>query len=130
MEKKIFNKGALIVREGNMDRVAYLIISGSVEISKIIKGQKRILGKLGRNEIFGEMSLFDSKPRSATVKALVFATKKPLVGISSLDVLAMNVKSNNDMQICTLCDAKRDLLYCCLFKRREGRLIRKSAYFR
>ncbi len=62
----------------------------------------------------------------ATVKGLAFATAKPVVGIPSLDVLAMNVKG--DGQVCAVCDAKRNLVYACLYQKKRNALKRKSKY--
>ena len=63
----------------------------------------------------------------STIKGLAFATNKPVVGISSLDVLAMNIKEDH-AQICTLCDAKRNLVYACLYEKKGSILKRKSDY--
>ena len=65
-----FNSGETIIKEGAPGSYAYLIISGSVEVSKEVGGEKLLLSKLGKGSIFGEMSLVDDKPRSATVIAL------------------------------------------------------------
>jgi tRNA threonylcarbamoyladenosine biosynthesis protein TsaB len=63
----------------------------------------------------------------STVKGLAFATGKPVIGIASLDVLAMNVPEDN-VQVCTLCDAKRNLVYACLYEKRGLVLKKKSDY--
>ena len=52
----------------------------------------------------------------STVKALAFATSKPLIGIVSHDVLAMNVQKNS--QVCVVTDAKRQLVYGCLYEKK------------
>lgn len=62
----------------------------------------------------------------ATVKGLTFATRKPVVGISSLDALAMSVP--RDGRVCTVCDAKRNLVYACLYEKKGATLKRKSKY--
>lgn len=62
----------------------------------------------------------------STVKGLAFALKKPVVGISSLDVLAMNIA--RDGQICAVCDAKRNMAYACLYQKKGDVLKRKSRY--
>lgn len=63
----------------------------------------------------------------ATIKGLAFATQKPVVGISSLDILAMNV-AENDVQICTVCDAKRQLVYSSLYQKKGSVLKRSGPY--
>ena len=62
----------------------------------------------------------------ATVKGLAFALKKPVVGVPSLDVLALNV--TGDGQVCVVCDAKRNMVYACLYQKKGDALKRKSKY--
>ncbi|MFH1360244.1 MAG: tRNA (adenosine(37)-N6)-threonylcarbamoyltransferase complex dimerization subunit type 1 TsaB [Candidatus Omnitrophota bacterium] len=64
----------------------------------------------------------------ATVKGLCLAMQKPVVGIGSLDLIAMNAKVKSDEQICVLCDAKRNLLYACFYVCQKGELKRTSDY--
>ena len=71
MKKKYFKKGAKIIEEGTLSDCAYIIESGRVQVSKIMSnGEEQVIGILEENDIFGEMSLIDSLPRSATVLAL------------------------------------------------------------
>ncbi|MEJ2235865.1 MAG: cyclic nucleotide-binding domain-containing protein [Syntrophobacterales bacterium] len=65
-----FKKGATIIHEGTTGSNAYLILSGSVEVFKKVGGEKLVLSRLVKGNIFGEMSLVDEKPRSATIVAL------------------------------------------------------------
>jgi len=65
-----FKKGATIIHEGTTGSYAYLILSGSVEVSKKVGEEKLVLSRLVKGNIFGEMSLVDDKPRSATIVAL------------------------------------------------------------
>ena len=51
----------------------------------------------------------------STIKALAFASHKPVIGISSLDILAMNAAPSQGM-ICPIVDAKRGLVYYSLYK--------------
>lgn len=62
----------------------------------------------------------------STIKGLAFALHKPVIGVPSLDILAMNVRT--DTQVCTLCDARRDLVYACLYEKKGLALKRKSDY--
>jgi hypothetical protein len=65
-----FKKGATIIHEGTTGSRAYLILSGSVEVSKKVGEEKLVLSRLVKGNIFGEMSLVDDKPRSATIVAI------------------------------------------------------------
>ncbi|MBC8285776.1 MAG: cyclic nucleotide-binding domain-containing protein [Nitrospinae bacterium] len=71
MINKKFNKGEVIIEEGSLSTGAYIIDSGSVEVSKKLpNGSIQVITKLDKNDIFGEMGLIDQLPRSATVRAL------------------------------------------------------------
>jgi CRP-like cAMP-binding protein len=65
-----YQAGEVIVQENDLGETAYLIGQGQVEVSKQLDGQKVHLAYLGPGEIFGEMSMIDEKPRSATVTAV------------------------------------------------------------
>ena len=49
---------------------AFLIVSGSVEVSVGQEAKAKTVGTLDAGEVFGEMCLIDPGPRSATVKAV------------------------------------------------------------
>ncbi len=66
-----FDAGDEIVRIGDHDHNAFFIESGRVEVSIERDGQKLVVAELDDGEIFGEMSLIDDGPRSATVTALI-----------------------------------------------------------
>ena len=51
----------------------------------------------------------------STIKAFRDVTLKPIIGISSLEALTYNVKSNTDF-ICSIIDAKNDNVYYGIFK--------------
>ena len=68
--KKNFEKGELIIKEGTSGSAAYIINSGKVEVFRTIEGEKVALASLGENQIFGEMSMIDDRPRSASVEAV------------------------------------------------------------
>jgi tRNA threonylcarbamoyladenosine biosynthesis protein TsaB len=50
----------------------------------------------------------------STIKAMAFAVRKPVIGISSLDILAMNASGEKGL-ICPIVDAKRGLIYYSLY---------------
>ena len=69
MQKQAFKAGDTIIAEGEEGNTAFLIVSGSVEVS-IGEGTKsRVLATLNAGEVFGEMCLIEPGRRSATVKA-------------------------------------------------------------
>jgi len=69
MREMNFNQGEIILKEHDLGDTAYLIKQGRVEVSKNTDNGKIILSYLGAGDTFGEMSMIDDKPRSATVTA-------------------------------------------------------------
>jgi CRP-like cAMP-binding protein len=68
-ERRLRN-GEVLFREGDPGQELFLIREGSVVISKPVVGRvEQVLARLGPGDFFGEMSLFDQFPRSATVQA-------------------------------------------------------------
>jgi signal transduction histidine kinase/ActR/RegA family two-component response regulator len=65
-----YEAGEVIIRENEAGETAYIITQGKVEVSKQLGGQKVHLAYLGVGETFGEMSMIDDKPRSASVTAV------------------------------------------------------------
>jgi CRP-like cAMP-binding protein len=65
-----YEAGEVIIQENDLGETAYVITQGQVEVSKELQGQKVHLAYLGAGEPFGEMSMIDEKPRSATVTAV------------------------------------------------------------
>jgi len=66
---KEFNKGDMIIREGDPGREMYIIKSGSVDVVKSDGDREIILATLSRGDFFGEMAILENIYRTATVKA-------------------------------------------------------------
>lgn len=63
--------GGFVFKEGDKSTDFYIIGIGAVEIVKSLEGGgEKVLDTLGSGAFFGEASLFDSKPRSAGVRAV------------------------------------------------------------
>jgi len=65
-----FEPGEVIIKESDMGETAYIIDRGRVEVTKQLDGERVHIGYVEAGETFGEMSMIDDKPRSATVTAL------------------------------------------------------------
>lgn len=63
---KEFKKGTILFHEGEAGREMFVIRAGRVEISKTSRDVETILATLGPGEFFGEMSILNHKPRTAT----------------------------------------------------------------
>ncbi len=61
-----FDAQQLIFKEGDQGDAMYLITDGKV---KVHSGE-RVFAELGQKQCFGEMSILDAEPRSASVTAL------------------------------------------------------------
>ena len=73
---KNYNRDETVVLEGDDSvQALYLIASGSVQVYMTgIDGRETILSFLERGDFFGEMSLIDGEPRSASVRTVTDAT--------------------------------------------------------
>lgn len=60
------DQGEEIFAEGEAGDALYLVLDGKVRVHK----QDRVIAELGERECFGEMSILDAAPRSATVTTL------------------------------------------------------------
>lgn len=68
-----FKGGDMIIREGQHGGNLHIVINGKAEVFKSVKGENskgKQLAKLDRGSVFGEMSVFDGAPYSASVRAL------------------------------------------------------------
>lgn len=62
----------------------------------------------------------------AAIKGLAFGLNKPVLGVSTLDILALN--ADNDGIIIPAVDAKRNLLYCAVYKKHNREVKKISPY--
>lgn len=71
MKPVTFQAGEDVIREGETGHSLYIISRGSVEVIQTGgTGEEISLGILPQGTFFGELSLFDDHPRSATVRAV------------------------------------------------------------
>ena len=69
--RKSFSRGTTIITAGGPTDSLYIVISGRLKVMMSDdEGREVILAILGSNEFFGEMSLVDESPRSASVVAI------------------------------------------------------------
>ena len=59
--------GMVLIEQGTVDDTLQVVLSGSLSVFVRALGQTEI-DRMGRGEIFGEVSILDSHPASATVK--------------------------------------------------------------
>ncbi|MCR4337013.1 MAG: tRNA (adenosine(37)-N6)-threonylcarbamoyltransferase complex dimerization subunit type 1 TsaB [Candidatus Omnitrophica bacterium] len=97
------------------------VLSSSIidRIDKILKKSRLTLSKIDGFAVgLGPGSFTSLRIGLSTIKAFAFSLDKPIVGIPSLDLIAQNVAQpkNEGMQICVLSDARRSLVYSCLYQ--------------
>jgi CRP-like cAMP-binding protein len=66
---RVYEPGEVIVRQGDVGDCMYVIQDGEVEILAERDGTEALLRVAGRNEILGEMAIFEHQRRSATMRA-------------------------------------------------------------
>ena len=66
---KEYKKGEFIFRQGDTGNCMYVIQDGEVEALAEADGHELRLRKMGPNDFFGEMALFEKEQRTATIRA-------------------------------------------------------------
>jgi hypothetical protein len=69
MEVQQIRQFSEIVKQGNHGDAMFLVLEGELRVRLMIQGKETVLVTLAPGEFFGEISLFDSGPRSADVVA-------------------------------------------------------------
>jgi len=70
IKQRTFAPGDVIIHEYEYGETAFVIERGRVEVSRMEDGRRVPIASLESGQTFGEMSLIDEKPRSATVTAV------------------------------------------------------------
>ena len=72
IDNKTAAAGETIFHAGDLGDALYIVRDGEVELYiRDTTGQKIVLATVSKNELFGELSMLDSRPRSATALAVV-----------------------------------------------------------
>jgi CRP/FNR family cyclic AMP-dependent transcriptional regulator len=73
------NRGQIVFSKGDPGDCLYVVVDGKIKLGTTsTDGRESLLSVLGPGEMFGELSLFDPGPRTATATAL---TKTVLLGL-------------------------------------------------
>jgi hypothetical protein len=70
LPRKVFEPGAVIMREGALGDAAYMILSGQCRAYRAVGDKQETLALMGVGDVFGEMALLLDEPRAATVEAV------------------------------------------------------------
>ncbi|OKI20710.1 Crp/Fnr family transcriptional regulator [Nocardiopsis sp. TSRI0078] len=105
-------RGQTLFSEGDEGDRLYVILSGKVKLTRTaVDGRENLLGVLGPSEMFGELSLFDPRPRTASAVAVTdsvlaglghddlrpFLSSRPHVSLQLLKALAARLRRTNDV---------------------------------
>lgn len=67
---RIYKDGEIIIKQGEKGNCMYVILEGQVEIIREKDAKEMRLAVAGEGDFIGEMAIFESEVRSATVRAL------------------------------------------------------------
>jgi hypothetical protein len=84
LEELEFEAGKTLVEKGAEGDSLFIVVRGRVEV---LDGENR-LNELGERAVFGELSLLDSEPRSATIRAVEETTVLKLSQVAFYDLMA------------------------------------------
>jgi len=69
LPRRTFSAGSLLVKEGDVEDTAYLLVSGHCRVYRRINGVETTLRQIGPGDILGELSVLLDTPRTASVQA-------------------------------------------------------------
>jgi len=111
MTRRSLVRGHVVFHEGDTGDRLFVVVDGKVKISRAAAdGRENLLAVLGPGEMFGELSLFDPGPRTATASAITETTlasldhddlrpvllERPQVAVHLLRALAQRLRRTNE----------------------------------
>lgn len=106
------SRGEHLFLEGQDGDRLYVVLDGKIKLTRAAAdGRENLLSVLGPGEMFGELSLFDPRPRTSTASAVTEATvaalahdalrrlllERPEVSMHMLQALARRLRRANDV---------------------------------
>ncbi len=111
LERLDLPRGTTVFSEGEPGDSLFIILDGKVKIvRRAADGRENVLSVMGPSDQFGELSIFDPGPRTATATALTdvslakmsqqallpWIDAHPEIGVQLLQVLARRLRRTND----------------------------------
>lgn len=108
-----YEEGEILFEGGDTGDHAYIVISGKVEIYRKLNREKEIkIATFKAGDCFGEMSLFDGEPRSASARILepcvlsiyskddltTVIKRYPSIALRIIEVLSTRFRENTSRQ--------------------------------
>src|SRR5487761_1574785 len=106
------SRGERLFAEGEEGDSLYVVLDGKIKLTRAAPdGRENLLSVIGPGEMFGELSLFDPRPRTASASAitdarlaalahdklLIWLTGRPEVALHLLRALAQRLRRANDV---------------------------------
>ncbi|WGW11073.1 Crp/Fnr family transcriptional regulator [Saxibacter everestensis] len=111
MKQSTLHRGSVLFHEGDSGSELYVIVAGKLKLGRSAPdGRENLLSVIGPGEMFGELSLFDPGPRTATVTAIsevtllglsndnlhTWLSGRPDAALNLLQALAARLRRTND----------------------------------
>lgn len=114
----------------------YMLNDGRTHSQKLVPMMEELLDSLTLKPadigvfaaITGPGSFTGLRIGAATVKAVAYAARKPVVGVTSLDALACTATPSEDILVCPMLDARNNQVYTAVYKSRNGLMSNLSGY--
>ena len=87
MRRWELGKGTIVFSEGSPGGNCFIILRGTVDVSVNTRGQQQLLATLNPGSVFGQMSLIDGVPRSATCSVRTDAVLLEVVRVPCEELL-------------------------------------------
>jgi CRP/FNR family cyclic AMP-dependent transcriptional regulator len=95
-----WDAGAIVFEEGDRGDVCYVIHSGRAKVTRrLVDGQPIVLAELGHGAMVGELALFASEYRSATLQAVDPTTAVTISGEDLMAILHGNAEAAISMAV-------------------------------
>jgi CRP/FNR family transcriptional regulator, cyclic AMP receptor protein len=105
--RKSYRVGTVLFQQNEPGSTFYIVFSGSVKIFTSHNGEEKVLSMFKSGDSFGELSLIDGRPRSASAQTLEDCSLITLTAHHFMEIL----KTNFEINLCImreLCQRLRD----------------------
>jgi CRP/FNR family transcriptional regulator, cyclic AMP receptor protein len=114
LTRRTLPRGRIVFAEGDPGDRLFVVLDGKIKLSRAAAdGRENLLAVLGATEMFGELSLFDPGPRTATATTVTATTlasldhddlrpllvERPDVSVHLLQALSQRLRRTNDAMV-------------------------------
>lgn len=69
LHQRQFLAGEIVFDEGEEGQALYILLSGTVTVSRLMEGTREVVAELSSGSFFGDLALLDNTPRSGQIRA-------------------------------------------------------------